>query len=218
MPNYVFGDKPETILYASAKSNARQVNRVLLGSILEVLSIDGDWLEVDSVGKGTSGWVRKEDVRNTPILKMFFVDVGQGDGAIVESPEGIMLIDGGPNSNFFKFMKHRYRLILKSGRKVKIKAMVVSHPDYDHYNGLTSILKDSRFEVDTIYHNGLIRYDDDNLPAGTDFDLGKLRRKTVLGKSKLVLTDTFDSLVKAQTLVDSGNLGVQKFLASRSRC
>ena len=206
MPTFVYGNKTETIIRASDRKNARKVNHVLMGSILEVIDIDGEWLEVDSLGKGKSGWVHQDDVRDTPILKTFFVDVGQGDGAIVESPEGIMLVDGGPNSNFYKFMKHRYRRIFKTGKKVEIRAVVVSHPDYDHYNGLTAILKDDRFTVGTIYHNGIIRYDDDNLPPRTSFDLGKLRRKTVNGESKLVLTETFNNLSQAQALINAGHL------------
>ncbi len=206
MPQFIYGNKPETFIRASARSNARRVNHVLLGSILQVVSVEGDWLEVDSLGKGKSGWVHEDDVRDTPILKVFFVDVGQGDGAIVESPEGILLVDGGPNSNFFKFLKHRYRRILSSNQQVEIKAIVVSHPDYDHYNGLTAILKDPRFKVGTIYHNGIIRYDDDNLPSGTEFDLGKLRHKTVDGKNRLTLTETFDTLKQAEVLVDGGHL------------
>lgn len=206
MPQFVYGNKPETIIRASARSSARRVNHVLLGSILEVLDKDDDWLNVDSLGKGKSGWVHEDHVRDTPILKTFFVDVGQGDGAIVESPEGIMLVDGGPNSNFFKFMQNRYRRILRSGQQIEIKALVVSHPDFDHYNGLTTILKDHRFKVGTIYHNGIIRYDDDNLPDGAEFDLGKLQSKMVNGDSKLVLTDTFDTLSQAKNLVDGGHL------------
>ena len=206
MPQYVFANLAETIITKSKNRHGSKANHVLMGSILEVTETDGNWLKVDSVGKGPGGWVHEKDVRDTPILKAFFVDVGQGDGAIIESPEGIMLVDGGPNSNFFKFMKHRYRRLLKSGGKVAIKAMVISHPDYDHYNGLTAILKDDRFEIGTIYHNGIIRFDDDNLPVGTDFDLGKLRTKTVDGESLLVLTDSFDTLTQAQTLVTEGHL------------
>ena len=103
-------------------------------------------------------------------------------------------------------MKRRYRRILRAGEKVEIKAMVVSHPDYDHYNGLTSILKDDRFTVGTIYHNGIIRYDDNNLPSETNFDLGKLKTRTVDGESRLVLTDSFDSLTQAKNLIDDGHL------------
>jgi len=86
MSTFVYGDQPETIIRKTAKSNGKRVNHVLMGSILEVIGSDDDWLEVDSLGKGPGGWVRKKDVRDTPILKTFFVDVGQGDGAIVESP------------------------------------------------------------------------------------------------------------------------------------
>ena len=164
MARFVFGDKPETIIRSSARFSAKRVNHILLGSVLEVVDQDGDWLKVDSLGKGNSDWVHEGDVRDTPILKTFFVDVGQGDGAVVESPEGIMLVDGGPSSNFFSFIKHRYKRILKSGQQVEIKAMVVSHPDFDHFNGLTAILKDKRFNVGTIYHNGIIRYDEKNSP------------------------------------------------------
>jgi len=120
MPEFVYGNQPETVIRATARSRGRRVNHVLMGSILEVIDRDGDWIKVDSLGKGKSGWVHEDDVRDTPILKTFFVDVGQGDGAIIESPEGIMLVDGGPNSNFFKFMKRRYRRILNSGEKIKI--------------------------------------------------------------------------------------------------
>ena len=218
MPRYVYGDKPETILRASTRSRARRVNHVLLGSLLEVVGEQGNFFEVDTLGKGEGGWVNKSDVRDFPVLKVFFVDVGQGDGAIVESPEGIILVDGGPNTNFYRFLKYRYRRILRSGQPVEIKAMVVSHPDYDHYNGLTSVLKDARFKIGTIFHNGIIRYDDDNLPPNRDFDLGRTKRKTIRGKQRLVLTETFDTLAQAERLIREGHLppGFRRFWQAAS--
>ena len=69
MPTFVYGDQPETILRKSAKSSAGRVNHVLMGSILEVTDTDGDWLEVDSLGKGPGGWVHEDDVRDMPISK-----------------------------------------------------------------------------------------------------------------------------------------------------
>ena len=85
-------------------------------------------------------------------------------------------------------------------RQVEIKAIVVSHPDYDHYNGLTAILKDTRFKVGHIYHNGIIRYDYDNIPPGRNFDLGRTRRRNIAGQNKLVLNETFNSLSQVGTL------------------
>ena len=79
------------------------VNHVLLGTRLDIKDEFENAYRVDARGRGKSGWVRKHDVRNTPVFKIFFVDVGQGDGAIIESPEGIILLDGGPSSKFHKF-------------------------------------------------------------------------------------------------------------------
>ena len=206
VPTYVYGDRPETLLRASARNSARRVNHVLLGTLLKVLGEDGDWYEVSPLGLGQNGWVRKDHTRDLPALKVFFVDVGQGDGAIIESPEGIMVVDGGPNSNFFKFMKHRYRFLLRAGHSIRVKAMVVSHPDWDHYNGLRAILTDDRFEVDRIYHNGIIRYDDDNEPPGRDFDLGTTEVQDLDGTPTTVLTETFDTLDDIAALIDDGHL------------
>lgn len=206
MPNYVYGDQPETLLRASPRNSARRVNHVLLGTLLKVLGEDGDWYEVTPLGLGANGWVRKDHTRDTPALKAFFVDVGQGDGVLIESPEGIIVVDGGPNSNFFKFMKHRYRFLLRAGRTIRIKAMVLSHPDWDHYNGLASVLKDDRFEVERIYHNGIIRYDDDNMPPGRSFDLGRTEIQTLDGVPSTVLTETFDTLDDIAALIAEGYL------------
>lgn len=154
----VFGNEPETLIYETDKLK-KVVNHVLLGTRLDVVSETNNAFEVSSRGKGRSGWVKKEDVRDTPILKIFFVDVGQGDGAIIESPEGVILLDGGPTTKFYKFLLYRYKQILKDEGKVNIKAIIMSHPDWDHFNGLTSVLNDDRFHVEHIYHNGIIRYD-----------------------------------------------------------
>jgi len=205
MTTYVFGDKPETLLFKSPSSSTK-VNHVLLGTMLEVLEVKGAWLKVSALGRGKSGWVKKSDTRDTPIFKVFFVDVGQGDGVIVESPEGVMLVDGGPFSNFYKFVKYRYKRQLAAGEKIHIKTIVVSHPDHDHFNGLTAILNDKRFTFGNIYHNGIIRYDEDNMPGHTDFDLGLIKDRQVDGEDKPVLTETFSTLEQIQKLIDKGHL------------
>ena len=160
---------------------------------------DGDWLSVEPRKAGKPGWVHKDDTRDTPIFKAFYVDVGQGDGAIIEHPDGVMLIDGGPNKNMYKFMLNRYSPIFKSGNKVHIDAMVMSHPDMDHFAGLTHVLKDDRFTVGTIFHNGIIRYYDSH--SSIDFDLGELKTRTISGKSVEVLTETFSTLTQAKALL-----------------
>jgi len=57
MPQYVYGNQPETILYHRARTSSRRVNHVLMGTILEVIEDEDDWLNVVSVVRvfGTNG-------------------------------------------------------------------------------------------------------------------------------------------------------------------
>lgn len=203
MPTIVYGNQPETILRSHPKKRASKRNHVLMGTYLEVVDEDGDWLKVVTKSAGRGGWVRKSDVRDNPGLKVFYVDVGQGDGAIIESPEGLILIDGGPTAKYHRFMKWRYKKLIEENGPITIKAMVLSHPDQDHYQGFISVLKDPNFHVETIYHNGIKRYSPSNLPDRLHFDLGKVTTKMINGQLEEILTETFTSLEDARELVAS---------------
>lgn len=199
-PSVVYADEPETILYKSKSAGAKEENHVLMGTWLQVLQEDGSWYQVKPrSNRGKGGWVRKSHTRPTPVLKVFVVDVGQGDGAIVEGPNGVVLIDGGPSKKYHSFLRSRYWPIIKTGTKIHVDAVVVSHPDTDHFRGLTHVLNDPDFTFGTIYHNGIIRYDDDK-PSGKPFDLGKL------SADGQTLNETFDDLNDAATLIASGDL------------
>ncbi len=206
MPDVVFGNRSETIIRKTARKDGRIVNKVLLGTFLRVIEDHDPWLKVETRNAGTGGFVHRDDIRDTPALKIFFVDVGQGDGAIIEHPDGIMLIDGGPNKNLYKFARRRYRPLIQETGNIHIESLVVSHPDADHFAGLIHMLKDPDFTFGTIFHNGIIRYDDDDLPNGAEFDLGNLMTKTINGKRKKVLTSTFDDLDDANRLIGKGHL------------
>lgn len=199
----VYGNESETLIYKTDQLK-KVINHVLLGTRLDVVSQTANAYEIDARGRGKSGWVKKEDARETPALKIFFVDVGQGDGAIIESPEGIILLDGGPSSNFYKFLKYRYYRLLKDNGEVNIKAIIMSHPDWDHFNGLTAVINDKRFKIGDIYHNGIIRYD--TRPPGRNSNIGKVESRTINGKEKKVVTETFSTLDDAQRLIDEGFL------------
>jgi len=57
-----------------------------------------------------------------------------------------------------------------------INAIIVSHFDLDHYQGLNKILASDKFVVGKIYHNGLPRYSDN---AQKDLNLGSITRHSV---------------------------------------
>lgn len=69
-------------------------------------------------------------------LKVTFIDVGQGDSALIECDGHFMLIDGGPKSAGDKVYS-----VLKENNATKLDFLVISHMHEDHYGGLPKALK-----------------------------------------------------------------------------
>ena len=152
----------------------KRVNVVLLGSWLGVKQEDGDWLEVSAPGQ--DGWVRKADTRPDSGLKVFFIDVGQGDACLIESPQGRILVDGGPMKNTYGYLsKYHYADEIAEKGSAYIDALVVSHFDGDHFLGLTPLLNDARFKFGTLYHSGIGRFDKDTDRNKYNTEIGKTK-------------------------------------------
>ncbi|MCU1325496.1 MAG: hypothetical protein JWN34_866 [Bryobacterales bacterium] len=92
------------------------------------------------------------------LLRVHFIDVGQGDAIWIQGPAGEctpaglnILIDGGPNTgpnNRLITYLETYKLEQGS----VIDYMVVTHPHDDHYPGLLDVLR--RYQVATIVDSG----------------------------------------------------------------
>jgi len=87
-------------------------------------------------------------------LRATFVDVGQGDSAIVDLPNGqVMLIDGGGNPQGGADPGERALVpLLAARRRAKIDVVVLTHPHPDHYGGLRAVL--SKLEVRELWDSG----------------------------------------------------------------
>ena len=87
-------------------------------------------------------------------LTVTFLDVGQGDAAVIFFPGGkVMVIDGGgtPDESFDPGERIVAPYLWKMKRKT-IDYMVNSHPHPDHLQGLLFLLEN--FEVGKVWDNG----------------------------------------------------------------
>ena len=91
------------------------------------------------------------EVNGDEVLEVDFYDVGQGDAIFVETPDGKqVLIDGGPSSVILE----------KLGKEMPfydryIDLVVLTHPEYDHINGLIEVIK--RYDIGAIITTGVVR-------------------------------------------------------------
>ncbi|MBQ4045887.1 MAG: ComEC/Rec2 family competence protein, partial [Lachnospiraceae bacterium] len=74
-------------------------------------------------------------------LQIRVLDVGQGDGIVMETPQGqVFCIDGGSTTeqNLAEYVYKPY--LLHEGIR-QIDGWLITHTDYDHYSGMLEILK-----------------------------------------------------------------------------
>jgi beta-lactamase superfamily II metal-dependent hydrolase len=131
--------------------------------------------------------------KDNRVLKVNFVDVQQGDGAVIESPDGkVILVDGGDNQMFARYLAARYRGTSRENPKV-IDCILVTHGDADHFAGLIEIFRSERNSEPRkrlfiapvrVYHNGLVKR------PSTDKNEKKVPDKELLGPTEVVDSET----------------------------
>src|SRR5688572_2222774 len=134
---------------------------------------DGSILPVKETGfiepRKSSGIKTADVVRprnQNDVLKVDCVDVQQGDGSVIESPEGkVILVDGGDNQMFARYLAGRFRGTTAANPK-EIECILVTHGDADHFAGLPEIFesetnKEKRkrlfIQPKRYYHNGIVK-------------------------------------------------------------
>lgn len=91
------------------------------------------------------------------LLRVVFLDVGQGDAALITTPGGkVILVDGGNGRSRYSSYDAGARVILpylKLRGIKKIDVMIASHPHADHIGGLIAVLK--ALPVGKVYDVGI---------------------------------------------------------------
>lgn len=150
--NTRFAAYPSAQVYKNA-DGTKPVQHLLWGDWLRLKSgRSGDFVEVHA--RGHDGWMHKDDIQKQRLLEIVFVDIGQGDGCLLVTPDdNHMVIDAGEGDNMARFLNWRYGGF---DNPWEFDAAVISHPDKDHYAGFQDLFEIENVRFKTIYHNGIM--------------------------------------------------------------
>lgn len=158
--------KGQTYLYRKEGAKLKKTKQVLWG----------DWLCIDPTQNIThegkkhlaviwgpnspeskTYYILEEHTDEKRPMELIFLDVGQGDGCVLITPERnenerIMIIDAGKGDNMNAFLERRFKTYRD---EFQFDAAILTHPDNDHYLGFDSIFLNKKIGFNNVYHNGL---------------------------------------------------------------
>ena len=191
---FMYAAKNESPVYKSVLKNkgVKIINRILMGTYVGISEENGDFFKV--VTAGPDGWMKKSDLTDNMGLKVFYLDVGQGDAVLIEVGNLRILIDGGPGNHLHGYLtKWQYTYLLRYKKPVHIDYVFISHFDLDHYKGLIKVLENPLFTFGTVYHAGILKFAARDNPYNTS--LGNVVK---VDKQKY-LTGIFDDLLTLES-------------------
>jgi beta-lactamase superfamily II metal-dependent hydrolase len=184
---------PSCILRETASASGKGLTQCLWGDWVGVYEERADgWAKVRT--RGRDGWLKRNQLTDERPLEVNFVDIGQGDGTFIVTPDDHMIVvDAGESENMHRFLKWRFNLRSRQ-QAPHIGTAIITHPDSDHYKGFQKLFDDSRFLFGTVFHSGIVER------AGADS----------LGPSQVVngqkyLTDIVTTRQALQTLLSNSS-------------
>lgn len=171
MPRKYLSDVDGRYKVALKNDDGRSIAHLLWGDPLDVLGSQGDRTRVRA--RGRTGWIASSALADEGLLELYVVDVGQGDGVLMRTPDDRWhLIDAGienekqmTRKGAANFVRWKFLEDLREDA-VRIENVILTHPDFDHYGGLINLLAgrvtrpDRTFpvEVANFLHCGLGRF------------------------------------------------------------
>jgi beta-lactamase superfamily II metal-dependent hydrolase len=160
------------------------------------------------------GWMNPAKLQDERLLEIVFVDIGQGDGALMVTPDDkVFLIDAGESDNMFRFLRWRFG---RFERPFRFAGVVISHGDQDHWGGFKRIFEEPNLSFGTVFHNGLVERADatginslgPTVAGGREFLTGLLtdhdKMRALLGDPAKVGSKRYAGMLKK--LLDSGRV------------
>lgn len=158
-PEYAYAKNRMVYAYKKARKNSGVAAKLFLGEWVKIKDPHArEWVPVSF--RGGEGYVREDELTRDRHLELFFIDVDQGDSILIQTPDDRrVLVDGGKTDDAHQFIRNKYRLD-KKNNYIDFEAIVATHSDNDHTQGLIKILKDKKIAVKRVFHNGLFRRKD----------------------------------------------------------
>ena len=176
---------PDTIRYARYPSckvfdaNGNQIQHLLWGDWVKVLGAPQNGKLPVHV-RGTDGLMHPADLQTEQLLEVVFLDVGQGDGCLIVTPDDRKLIvDAGEGDNMYRYLKWRFNFV---GGPRRFDAAIITHPDSDHYNGFKRLFNEPNITFNRVYHNGIM--EQIGKPFGKEETTGGVRYITELMQTR----------------------------------
>jgi len=124
-----------------------------------------------------------DNKQNAEFLKVYFLDVGQGDSILIETPDGTQtLIDSGRNNTVINQISE---IIPFFDRTLDI--IIPTHSDADHVGGFPEILK--RFQIKNYFDSGFIDNDDLNNEISLLVQNEKGIQKKIISRGDEIILD-----------------------------
>lgn len=176
-------------VYAGSQEGSTIKFYLLWGDGVRLIeNVDENNARVKVRARGKSGWVATNDLGGKSLLEFYFIDVGQGDGILIKTPNfRHIMIDGGnvrqsqdTKKNAADFVDWKFYKDYGMA-SIELDAMLASHCDYDHYGGLADLLDINQIDemdakkttVNHFYHAGLSHWDDNGKDSLGDYvDVG----------------------------------------------
>jgi beta-lactamase superfamily II metal-dependent hydrolase len=187
-PNFDAFVAAKTATLFAQSTGAKAAGSLLWGDgVRQLGERENGRVKVRARGRHRVGWVDEAALAGgRSLLEVYFIDVGQGDGILIKTPDfRHLMIDGGhPRASQntgksaadfvdWKFFED-YGL-----DAINLDAMITSHNDFDHYGGLGDILDTAQLDeldsgvasVEAFYHAGISWW---TKPDGTGRGLGRV--------------------------------------------
>lgn len=155
--NFCFAGYPSAKIHKESTGSGWN-QHLIFGDYIQILDLEVKNNRILVKSRNSRGWISVDKVQRERVLEVNFIDIGQGDGCHVVTPDDQhILIDAGEGDNMVRYLVWRFNLYGKTTPLPIPFNVIISHSDEDHFGGFGHIFKSPLFQIAKIFHNGIVQ-------------------------------------------------------------